>query len=268
MTAPLIGVAWLTISFSDVSSCKDLASDLQETFERAKIAMEPQANMASIYDRSTEAKDRCANDEQLAYLRLRSAELGRGALVGRQPESTREEWRSLARELSARFPTSVRIATIQARASGALADAHRAADLDPSYAPAQVALAAALVATKPADAATLLVSLKDLGAVSDGYSVLARVRFALHDSKGAAKEAMRALHGRKIDLIEPDARDPRPLSEAHEILGLVYLERHDYRNAILQLRSAAPDSTKAQAILDSPPAAVKKFLSLDRRPHH
>jgi hypothetical protein len=260
MTSVVVLAAWLGAALPATERCEDLAGELQSNLDNAKMAMEPESALGAIYSRATEARDRCADNEPLAYLRLRAAELGRGASVGRQPASSIDEWRALARTLAAKFPKSARIATVQARASGALADARHATELDPSYAPGQVALAAALLSTNPAEAAAGLASVKKLSAVSDGYTVLARVRFALHDLAGAAKAATLALHGREVDLIEPDGRDPRPLSGAHEILGLVSLEKRDYRKAAVHLQSAAPDSAKARAILDNPPPALRQVL--------
>src|SRR6266404_2796641 len=153
------------------------------------MAMEPESNIGAIYDWATAAKDRCASDERIAYFRLRALELGAGNTVGRQPLSTLEQWRALARAMTLQFPNSVRIATIQARASGSVEDARRAIAIDPSYAPAQVALASALVATDSAGAVARLSTLKQLGSVSDGYTVLACARFSLHDFEGAAKAA-------------------------------------------------------------------------------
>jgi hypothetical protein len=241
--------------------CQALAEDLRSTLDRAKIAMEPQSAIGMVYQRATEAKDRCAADESLAYLRLRTAELGRGASVGRQSQSSVEELRTLTLALSISFPRSARIATVQARVSGVAADGRRATELDPSYAPAQVALAAALLATNPKEALAHLATVQNPGALSDGYTVLARVRLALGDLDGAAKAARAELKGRQLELIEPDGRDPRPISGAHEVLGLVALQRHDYRTAAMHLRAAAADSGRARAILDNPPSGLKAVMS-------
>ena len=256
---------FLAVESTALASCDELADKLQDTLDRAKMAMEPESNIGAIYDWATEAKDRCVSDERIAYLRLRASELGAGNTVGRQPLSALQQWRSLSQAMTRQFPNSARIATIQARASGTVEDARRAVALDPSYAPAQVALASALVTTDPAGAAARLSSLKQLGAVSDGYTLLACARFALHDFDGAAKAASLALRGRESSLIEPDGRDPRPLSKAHEILGLIDLERRNYRASVAHLRSAAPDSERARAILENPPKTLRPFLPRRRQ---
>lgn len=266
LAARVVWVALLRASSATAADpCDELAGQLQTRLEMTKMVMEPEGALGAIYTRATEASSRCADNEALAYLRLRAAELGRGAIVGHEPDSARNEWRTLARELTAKFPNSVRIATISARASGAVADAKRAVDLQASYAPAVVALAAALVATDPQQAATSLAGAKNLAVVSDGYTVLARVRLALRDLDGATKAANLALHGRDMNLIEPDARDPRPLAGAHETLAMVFLEKRDFKKAAKHLELASADSEKARAILENPPPGLKKVLPKSER---
>jgi hypothetical protein len=261
----IVGIALMSAWAATAEPCDELSAQLQSRLEITKLAMEPESALAAIYQRATEARVRCAANESLAYLRLRAAELGRGASVGREPSFARDEWHAMAHELSARFPASVRIATVQARASGTVADARRAVALQASYAPAQVALASALSTVDPNEAAACLAGVKNLGVVSDGYTVLARVRFARHDLNGAIEAARRALRGREVDLIEPDGRGPRPVSGAHEILGLAYLEKGAFHKAAQHLRLASADSEKARTILADPPPRLRQALPPARR---
>ena len=240
--------------------CDDLAKDLDDEMNRTSIAMEPESGLASIYDRATQAAERCPDNEGLAYLRLRAAELGRGAPVGRQAPSANDEWRKLAPLLAAKFPQSARIATVQARASWTAADARKALALNPKYLP-RVALAAALLSSLPTEALTYLTPERDLATVSDGYTVLARTRWALGDSPGAIEAAKQALHARAFRLIEPDARDPRPLSAAHEVMGQALLAKKRFGEAAAHLKLAAPHSAVARAILADPPPGLRKALS-------
>jgi len=260
----LLFVARLVFALGSVSAgpvpCEDLRKALDDELNRTSVAMEPESGLASIYDQATGAAARCPDSEGLAYLRLRTAELGRGAPVGRQPAAASDEWRKLVLTLLAKFPRSARIATIQARASGTIADARHALALDPTYLPARVALAAALVSSSPAEAATYLTPEHDLATVSDGYAVLARTRWALGDSAGATEAAKVALHARAFHLIEPDGRDPRPVSAAHEVLGQVLLAKKRFREAATHLKSAAQDSAVARHILADPPPGLQRVL--------
>jgi len=248
--------------------CDDLAKELDEEMNRTSIAMEPESGLASIYDRATQAAERCPDSEGLAYLRLRAAELGRGAPVGRQAPSANDEWRKLAPLLAAKFPQSARIATVQARASGTAADARKALALNPKYLPARVALAAALLSSLPTEALTYLTPERDLATVSDGYTVLARTRWALGDSAGAIEAAKQALHARAFRLIEPDARDPRPLSAAHDVMGQALLAKKRFAEAATHLKLAAPDSAVARAILADPPPGLRKALAAHEKHAH
>jgi hypothetical protein len=95
--------------------------------------------------------------------------------------------------------------------------------------PAQVALADILVETgdwRGAEGA--LSALSDpsaLAETSDGFVVLARIQLARGNSRGALHAANQALHGRRVDLIEPDARDPRPSREANSIAARARQQR-------------------------------------------
>lgn len=262
MNVLLIGLLCSALAGADArqGSCGDLAAELEEEMDRSALAMEPESGLAAIYEKATEAAEPCPDDEGIAYLRLRSAELGRGAPVGRQAAPISDEWRKLAPILAARFPKSARIATIQARASRSVADARKASALDPKYIPARVALAAALLPSSAAEAVTYLTPAHDLATVSDGYTVLARARWDLGDAAGAIEAANLALHGRALRLVEPDARDPRPLSGAHEVLGQALLAKGRFRQAATHLKLAAPDSALARKILADPPAGLRKVL--------
>jgi hypothetical protein len=255
-------VLWITLmgGRDTTPTCDELATSLQASLERSAMAMEPESNLAWIYATASDAGTRCSENESVAYLQLRAAELGAGASVGRQPAPASNGWRTMAPSFAVRFPRSVRIAAIRARASGTVADARGALNLDPEYLPARVALAAALLPTDPAQAATYLSPGAKLGVVSDGYTVLARVRWALHDVDGAIQAANLALHGRSMHLIEPDGRDPRPLSGAHEILGRAFLEKREYAKAATHLKLASADSEAARAILADPPSGLRRAL--------
>jgi len=159
--------------------CAKTRSELGHALKFAEFAKEPQDKVRQVFDGATAAQVRCPMDEELAYLRLRSAELGRGAFLGQKPSpAAAADWRRLARETAARFPRSARILTVDARGANSVDVAERAVALDEHYVPAKVALANALVAAGEASKATkILDGVTGLENVSDGYTALARARF-------------------------------------------------------------------------------------------
>lgn len=258
-------LACLLIVAGQSNNCAPLVAELESAMQRSVIAMEPQSAISVVYQRATQASERCPDNESVAYWRLRALELGRGTIVGRQPKSTLDEWRAMAAELSRRFPTSARIVTIQARATGSIDDARKAVELDPSYPPAQVALGVAWIPSDPARAARHLAGVARLAEVSDGFTALARARYAARDLIGAANAARSVFRKRKVYLVEPDGRDSRPTSQAHEVLGLVALTSGRYREAARELQAAVPDCEGARAILADPPKELRPFLPSVKR---
>jgi hypothetical protein len=225
------------------------------------LAMESEAALGGVYDSATREQQGCPTSETLAYVRLRAAELGKGAPIDDTQDGPRGEWRALAHETSPRFPHSVRIMTIEARARGSVDAARKATAVDPSYAPAQVALAAALLAANDAPGAVhVLEQTKGLEKTSDGLAILARARFASGDVPGAAKAAKAALHERAMELIEADANDPRPVALAHEVLGLALLIKRRYEEAARHL-IAAKGSERARVAIEQASPALARALA-------
>ncbi|HXU63552.1 MAG TPA: tetratricopeptide repeat protein, partial [Polyangia bacterium] len=96
--------------------------------------------------------------------------------------------------------------------------ARRAAAAQPGYVPARVALADILLDRGDWRAAErVLADGTGLDGTSDGLLVLARVALAKGDARGALAMAKRVLTGRKPELVEPDAGDPRPLLRARAV---------------------------------------------------
>lgn len=220
--APVLGVLFAVAlagaAGEGASRCARVGADLFRVLDQAQFEKEPEGSVRRVYDEATRAAALCPDDEGLAYLRLRSAELGRGALVGEVGPDTLAELRRLADEAAARFPRSARILTVDARVTRRADVARRACAADAAYVPARVALADVLVATGDWRGAERALGDKPmLASTSDGFVVLARIKLAKGDARGAIQAASEALHARAVDLIEPDARNPRPAVEAREI---------------------------------------------------
>jgi tetratricopeptide (TPR) repeat protein len=222
--------------------------------------MEPEVAVGAVYGEATRVAAACADNEAIAYLRLRTAELGAGQPFGASPADV--DWRRMAREIAPHFPRSARLATIAARAIGSVEAARAAASLDPTYAASQVALAAAQ--TRAGDATAALATLQavaNLEAVSDGLVVLARARLDSGDTKGAMQAAKRGLHDRGLASVEPDANDPRPVAEAHAVLGLTYLRLGKRRDAARELTAAGSLSDTARDAITRADPQLRRELA-------
>jgi len=137
--------------------------------------------------------------------------------------------------------------------------------LDPTYTPAQVALARAQIkAGDPIVAAATLRPVKNLASVGDGYAVLARVRLDCGDAAGAIQAARNGLHRRELPSLEPEANDPRPLAEARAILGLAYLKQGRRRDAARELIAAADLSETARDTIAHADPALQRELNRRR----
>lgn len=239
------------------ASCDVVASSLSDELTASSMAMEPEGRRQAIYDRATEAATRCVDSEAVAYVRLRAAELGTERVA--RDDARVKAFRSLAQNLSKQFPASARIATICARSEGSVDRARHAVAIDPGYAPAQVALANALVdAGDVPGAKKAIEGLKNLAKVDDGFAVLARVRLADGDIKGAIEAASKELKGRDAIGLEPGDGDGHAVAKAHEVLGLAYVKQGKPDKAAPHLVLAEETSAAARdAIRDATPALRK-----------
>jgi hypothetical protein len=246
---------------SEPADCARTATSLLQTLELASFEKEPEGTVRKVFDDATKAEVRCPANELVAYVRLRSTELGKGAFIGDLTPSAREELRTEARKAATRFPHAVQILTIDARADGTTAAARRAMAADDNYVPAKVALAAALIRGGDSSGAVeLLEATPNLDATSDGFTVLACARFAIHDAKGALRAARLVFKGRRSQLIEPDVGNPWPAVEAHEIAGLAALDLKRYDDAARHLVAADFGSPRVHQLLTHPPPPLRAAL--------
>jgi hypothetical protein len=244
--------------------CSETESELWKTLTDSVMAMEPEDSYRSVYERATAVVQECPDSERIAYLRLRAAELRAQVLTSN--DTQRREQRRLADELAARFPGSVKIATLRARLAGTVEAARSATAIDTSYVPAQVALASALlVAGDAAGADAILHRIKDLRRLDDGFTVLARTRWALGNLAGAVDAANREINGRDMLGVEPGADDVRAIAGAHEILGLALVKKGQTRRAVPHLAAAAPFSRRVQEFLQSADPALRRAVERSKR---
>jgi len=169
--------------------------------------------------------------------------------------------RTLAATARQRFPGSVRIATVYARAVGTLDAAQEAVRLDPRYAPAQVAYASALLAAgKPEQARVVLEAVSDLKHVSGGPTLLAKALLAT----GHPNETLKASKDEPVSelgLIEPISGHPGALAESVEISGMAYLAKRDFDQAARRLLTAAAlGHIRAREMLETADGALLQAL--------
>jgi hypothetical protein len=243
-------------------SCATLGNEVWNRLTTAAASMEPENAREAVYEEATQDATTCPDHEKIAYVRLRTLELGVGdiRLMGTRIE--------LGRSLSRAFPRSAAIATVRARLEGSTSLARQAASLDPSYAPAQVTLATRLLADRdPAGARRALDAVRDLAVVDDGYTVLARLRWSQGDVDGAIQAARRELGERPLG-VEPGGGPPEQaaIDQAHEILGLAYLRKGALDKAaphlLLAKQAGLEDARKAVAGADR---ALRRALLRARR---
>ncbi len=199
-------------------SCEKTERGLARALESAQVEKEPEGTVKMVFEDATRSLATCPGREGLAYLRVRSAELGRGVLVGDLPPGGLGALRELTNGAAAQFPDSPRILTVAARVTRDPGLARRALAANPAYLPARVALADMLAdAGDWPGAEKVLPDARGLDATSDGLVVLSRVQLANGNAAAALATATQALTRRRLDLVEPDAGDPRPLRRAQAV---------------------------------------------------
>ena len=248
-------------------TCERMAIALTQRLQGAELAKEPQDEVRAVSDGAEGARARCPGNETLAYLRARSAELGRGAFLGEQRSPAADaDWRRLTREAAARFPQSARILAMAARATDDVGTAQRAVALDGQYVPARVALAAALIDAGNAHLAVQ--TLDHLKGTRRDERWLHRPRSGAPRRQGPQRRrtaANEALTHRRPELIEADAGTPWPLSEAHEIAAVALIGLGQFDEAAGHLQSAVPQTARVQELLAHPSPGLQKALDRNRR---
>lgn len=227
----------------------------------AGVEKEPESTVRTVFDHATSGLQQCPDSEGLAYLRVRAAELGGGMLVGDPPPGGVSALRELTAQAADRFPTSARILAAYARVSREPSIARRAVAADAHYVPGRVVLADILLDSGNwREAEAVLGDGRGLDATSDGLVVFARIALEKRSPVTALARVREALTRRQFDVIEPDARDPRPLMRAHAIAGLADLQLNRFQDAAVHLLRANPEDPLVRDLLRNPPAALARAL--------
>ena len=233
------------------AECQGLERKVQHAVTTAYFVMNSGGAYLSAFDESWQALGKCPDSEPLWYTFARLAELGferlpmevAGAHVGTAADAA-----ALARS---RQPRSARIAVVDARTHGDIERARSALALDPSYAPARVALAAALFEHQHLDEA---LPLSDAPNVPGAASLRARIlvtRAAPGDAKQAERLARREL---TASWDAPEPYDMQPIRcAAQEALALALHAQHS-RQAKSELDKAVQcGSARANELLRAMP---------------
>ena len=246
--------------------CSRIQAALESALESAESRKEPEDALHGIYSEAVNATQRCPAAEGLAYVLVRSAELGRGMLIAELPDNGLPELPKLAATAAERFPASARILTVQARVSRDVDVARRALAADPRYVPARVVLADILVQSGDwRGAEAILEGTQHLSATNDGLVVLALVKLKKGDARGALAKANQALTGLREESIEPDARDPRPVMRAHAVAARAALSLRRFDTAAVHLLEANPQDPLVRELVQNPPSGLAKALKAHHR---
>jgi tetratricopeptide (TPR) repeat protein len=246
-------------------TCPQLAEHYEANLYLAVSMKIPEGRLKQIREEITSDRKLLPECEGLAYLQVRTEEM----LAEIQKTVPDDQRKSQLTETLARFPKSAKIATVVARSLGTVDAARQAVDLDPSYAPARVALAKALLKHgNPKEALAVMEAATGIEYLPDGYLTLALVRSANGDENGAIRAAKQELKGRKGPCIEPGFDEFNEMAQADELLGLTYLKQKRYSLAAPHLLAAAPYSEKAKALVDHPDPPLRKALAKARHSRH
>lgn len=241
--------------------CAETEKELLGLLDLTEIQKEPESTLRYVFTTATEAWAKCPQAEGLAYLRVRSAELGGGKFVGELPAGGLEELRKLTAEAARRFPRSARILTARARTARDAVAARGAVAIDPNYAPARVALADILVdAGEWAEAQKVLRRARTPNGAVDVFTVLARIDLAKGDRRSALAQAERALKAPSMNSVEPDAGDPRPVMRAHAVAALAAIALGRFQRAAVHLSGADPEDPLIRDVLRDPPRDLARAL--------
>lgn len=271
MSEKLFGIASIVIlmAFPVAATandyCSQLAHRVRTGIDNTYMSMEPESSLRLLH---TQTKDilrtQCGKNPEAAYAELRMQELGAGASfpTGILSPSQIQVLKDTASAYLARFPQSVEIATIAARADHSPETAREAIRLSPSYPPAHAALAESLlIAGQTEEAYAALQAIHDLSALTDGHALQARILLAMGDPEHAYQAARAAITKRHVmSFIEPDGDNMLPICQANEVLGQIYLQRRQFGKAARALINASRCSPKAAALLNTPPEPLQKAL--------
>jgi hypothetical protein len=187
-------------------------------------APDPRAAVREVVGSAAAALAAGRGDEPATYTLLRGLEmLGERGPVAVGP-AQHASLRDAATAQQDAFRASPRLATLRARTDGGVAAAQAALEVNPAYAPAQVALGRALLREGRATAARAVLEDVDAPERVQGAAVaLARARAETGDFEKALLAAARETNAPGPYGVEPSILDPAIRGEVEEVRGLARL---------------------------------------------
>jgi len=161
---------------------------------------------------------------------------------------------------------------VRARAWHTTDTARAAVALDPTYAPAKVALASILLEQAEAhQARTILEKVSDLDHIPGGYTLLARSRLLTGDFKAAISAAAKERSTMLVSIEPSILPDMTAVRDAREVAGQAYLSEKKYTLAAELLLDAGVrgSETARLAVERADPhfrAALTRLLNSPRLP--
>jgi hypothetical protein len=221
------------------TKCGEATSQIIQALRNVAYAQDQSGAFHGLFEQSYALFQLCPDSEPIAYALARSTELGFARLPieidGLRMTSAVE----IVAQLAVRHTRSARIATIHARQLSTVESADAALAIDPSYAPAKLALAAAKTgAGQPKAALTILKDIKNVATLPGFHTVRARSLLADGDSSAAANEARSDINGHWAEPIEPLLM-LAVRRDAEETLGRALLATGKRAQATRHLRVAA-----------------------------
>jgi len=203
---------------AQVVNCAGLADVFTGRLALSAGAMDEDGAFALLLSAAEKDLRSCPELEPQHYYLARMAELGYSTTGARRADGPDAGARMLAEESMQKYPRSVRIATVAARLDGSVEAARRAMALDPGYAPARTALAAALAAKGDTSAALTTLAGAASSQSAAALIVRARIKLTAGDAVGAHADALAARSARQKEPEPTPGRDI--LRNMEELLGL------------------------------------------------
>ena len=272
MTA-LTGLDAAGLSYGKFGPCLD-AGVAQQTepsrgLQHSEAVMEPNSRISGVVRLAAERLQRCPNEEEVWYERIRGEEMLWDYFPG-MDDRPLGDLAEITAEAVRRVPDSPRIALVDARVRPEPGHVAALVARFPDFLPLRLALAQAQLASGDVDAAAeTMATLKDPKSLPGAVGTLAAIRLAKGDPAGALK----ALVSRDEDSLSVKTAG----SEAYERVCCIdrqraevayqaHLALHHPAAALRPLLDAAERGSKAaKALLKKPSPELAKAIAAARR---
>lgn len=231
-------------------NCEVEGASVEQELWQMRIAMDAIGSLQIAFDHSRSALPDCPQSEPMWYAIARAAELGVVEFPIEVPGRALPTALDAGRAAAAQCPGSVRVWTVLARLEGTESAARSALALDASYAPAALALAAALVAGSKAEEALATLDAPTVRALPGANTIRSQALLLLGKASAAARFAQLELRDGRDSPAEPT---PWQFGrrEAEEALGRALYAENRASEAMPHLEAAVDRGSRtAKHLLD------------------